>query len=406
MRISLLKEREPFAETLASTLERFLRSCGDAATQVNWLDRKRNSPANIWLCNEFLNCIFRPSAPPEVFGPIQSEYGTSTRRWRTPAQRLYVFLATRSALQWSLSQGRLAIDPVPDDSRSMLVIPGNTRIRIANHQKKTAWVVLKEGFDRDRFLEESRRRQHLLDLQLPVPRILERNDEQAYYCEDYLVGVPVNRLRDRQRANRLTQDAYLHLAKLVKPSLHDSTVEAYCERCQKDFDGISRRLNCLDADQSEALRQVFEPLLVEAIRGPNRTSCAETHGDFQPGNVLWGKDQLWLIDWEYSAVRIATYDPMVMSLASRFPMGLAGRLAEFIRTGEMGVQWPAQWPVVQEDSLLARRQQAHLFLAEELLLHMRENAPSLIQRPGDGLISIMREARAFRQLMKTSVFRI
>src|SRR5690606_9222655 len=78
------------------------------------------------------------------------------------------------------------------------------------------------------------------------------------------------------------------------------------------------------------VRTLVAWLLERAPRGgqlptqADELEVVQSHGDFQPGNVLVEQGgQVMLTDWEQSATRSRTYDAFVYLLRLRFPRGLA-----------------------------------------------------------------------------------
>ena len=147
MKISLLLEREPFAEILEKTLVSFLSDYYRKSYRVKWYSgypkiskiiKRGEQP---WLCNPDLNAIFAIWADSKVFCPVKSEFSTHPKLWRSHIQRMYVELATRKAFRRWFSSYAISISPPVPDANSILIVGGNHKIRIINHKAKTVYVI-------------------------------------------------------------------------------------------------------------------------------------------------------------------------------------------------------------------------------------------------------------------------
>ena len=395
MRISLLLEREPFGAILVKTLERFLPVVTGREHRVQWCvdpSTCETVGGQTWLCNIHLNAIFAAGAGAHTLEPVVREFSRSRVWWRRPAQQAYVALAAaRRTAPW-LAQSTLQITPSVPRAEELLIVGGNHKLRLLDRQANRAYAMLKDGFD-CRFIEREIQTRRLASaLALPTPRLEQTADDGSWFAEEYVSGTPLNRLKLATQAQAALVEAQAALARLYEATAEETTVGVYVETLSA---AIERHLldNPLLAPRRPKL-EVLRERLVKSLEPFFRQTLvtAITHGDFQPANILCDEDRVWLIDWEYSARRQLGYDALVYALRSRAAKGLTLRLHEFFHGQSVETAWlQERCPEVQWDDREQRRQSGTLFLLEELLLQLEENANQSFIRTGHGLTTLQRE---------------
>jgi hypothetical protein len=400
MRISLLLEREPFGAVLEATLSRFWEERTGQAHRVAWqmgrpnLARLRDGGAQAWLANIYLNAIFVPEVESAAFDPIKREFARSTVAWRRVPQAAYVALATGIGAA-RLAQAGLSVSPAIEGAGHQLLVAGNHKLRLLDHRAGEAYGILKQGFDAQFLRRELDTRQQAAALGLPVPELKQWTPDGWWFSEAYVSGTPVNRLSDPQAAQSATRRAAEYLWRLLESTLREEDATAYAQGLAGKVTEMSTANRLL----SEADRQTLSEtsaILARLAEG-GRVATALGHGDFQAANIIVDGNDLWMIDWEYSARRQCGYDALVFSLASRSPHELAVRLTEFVSDRPPGDAMGAllksgRWPGVAWPDWKARRQAAALFVLEELVMHLEENANPCFTQLGAGLTTVMKEA--------------
>ncbi len=400
MRISLLLEREPFGKVLETTLERFWEERTGQAHSVKWqmgrpdIGQLRERGAQAWLANTYLNAIFVPEAVSAVFDPVRREFTRSTVAWRRLPQAAYVALASGIGAA-QLAQAGLSITPVIEHARHQLLVAGNHKLRLLDHRAGLAYGILKHGFDA-RFLEnELTTRLQAAALGLPVPELKQWSPDGWWFSEAYVSGTPVNRLSDPQVAQDAIERATKALGRLLEATLGEEDASVYAQSLYERVVTLAQANRLLSETEHQTLNGIA-PTLVRLAEG-GRIATARVHGDFQAANILVEGTKIWMIDWEYAAQRQAGYDALVFELAARRPHELAARIAQFVndgpRDGPIGVMLRAgRWPGVLWREAGIRRQASALFLLEELVMHLEENANPCFTRLGAGLTTVLSEA--------------
>lgn len=409
MRMSLLLQREPFGRIAADTLAAFWRERYRQSFIVTWqtgwppVASKNSGPSQRWLCNIYLNAIFRPQATPAIFDPIRREFSHSLVAWRRPLQRAYVWAATSRGMAPWLAQAGLRVTPALPNATQTLIVGGNHKIRILDQPAGLAYGLNKAGFNPHFIRQEIAARRRAEALQLPVPALVETGPDNTWFCEQYVSGTPLNRLTDPAVVDQTTHTAVNALHRLVEHTVQAEVLTDYVTGLHHHIQTLIDRNHLLTSWQKQTLRRDTARLVERVSRQPaaNQITTAVSHGDFQPGNILRNGDEVWLIDWEYTGRRQSGYDALVFTLHARFPRGLATRLNEFVAAGPTETALFKHWPGFFWQDIKHRRLYAALFLLEELRLHLEENDNPVFHRLGDGLQTMLLELSTYLEYAPT-----
>jgi hypothetical protein len=406
MRINLLLQREPFGRVLEKTLSSYWEDVYEKAYQVHWNpDRKvRKTAEQIWLGNIYLNAIFTPDIDRAAFAPVRNEFTQSIIRWRRPLQKVYVAAALSSWGATWLSQIRLIVEPGIPTSSHQLIVAGNHKIRILNHQQRLVTAILKAGYPGHFFQREIQVRQQASRYGIPVPELLQVSPDRTWFREKYINGTPLNRTNDRVKV----LNALVKIVKSYRPFLdHTARGENLLDYATHLHDSIESFIDAsrlITKIQKQTLYDTVKMLMQRVKKFSENSNTkmvtALTHGDFQPANILVNSNETWLIDWEYADRRQIGYDALVYGLQSRFPEGLGQRLQKFAKQGlsKEAHSWWKNWPGVDWCHEESRQLSALIFSLEELLLRLEENANPLFTRISSGLEEINQEIRSWLDL--------
>ena len=401
MRISLLIEREPFAEILERTLSEYWQELYQREFEVTWFSRgqsvKVRPGGQEWLANIYLNAIFRPTVDPAAFDPIKREYARSLVAWKAPLQRRYVDLATsRVAKRW-FAQARMHVSPAVEDTDTQLIIPGNQKIRLLDHRAGTSTCLLKDGFSDEAFRSEVSARQTASELGVPVPK-LEAASER-WFREQYVSGTPLNRLESPERVSKFLQSAVSALQLFVSQTQQQVSIQTYVEQLSLEAASYVNRYTPQFCESILERVQHLRSFALGMVDDDHATlQVSQTHGDFQPANVLVRDEEFWLIDWENSALRQTGYDLFVYEFHSRMSDGLAMRMAAAITNDRLGWFGDSPWPGLSWDSEANRVLVLTLFLLEEINWHLKENDNQYFIKSSHGLERILSEAETWQNL--------
>ncbi len=410
MRISLLLEREPFAEILARSLERYWHEQFAREFSVRLTPGKSAVQSSLqstpqqWVCNNLLNAIFLPGIQSDALDPIRKEFSRSPSVWKRPFQRIYVSLAT-GAMSSRLRHATLEVTPPVPDADDLVIIPGNRKVRILEHARQRATCILKEGFAPAAFHVEIDARQNATSLGIAVPELIEVNREQGWFRESYLSGQPLNRLADRQEVVAKRKVAFSDIRRLVEATLEPATAEDYAKSLEARIVSGLDEASQINPHNRQYLQQGVQHLrqsILEATNCPRELSISETHGDFQPANVLVADSGCWIIDWENAGRRQSVYDLLVMTTNSRMSIGLADRLAQVVKS-DVAPASESDWPGLDWSTTATRTRHADLFFLEEVAWHVAENTNTIFTSESSGLNQIVAELEVWLQNRETTI---
>lgn len=402
MRISLLLQREPFAEILEKSLADFFRSRTGHDHQVTWKgkDHKHTGEQN-WLCNPYLNAIFVPGVRKAVLEPVIREFSRSTRYWRIPLQRVYVELATaRRTCRW-FATAFVEIVPPLESAENCLILGGNHHLRLLDYRNGCCFVITKSGFSREIFAEELRIRRE--NTYLPSPSIRDVAVDGSWYSEELILGTPINRLKDPRQAEETVRAITPGLFRLYELTHRESDAGEYAADLVMRINSLLAVNNLLDAGKKAEIMRVISALHELAVfrSGRNRVDTVQSHGDFQPANILRGERQSWLIDWEYTARRQIHYDLLVFLLCTRSPSGMSERMAKLLSDrkplGNISSQWLV--PLRNKKSVA---QVVPFYLLEDIELRIKEMSGRTIIKHDFDFYSLCSEImKTINPLMKS-----
>lgn len=386
MKIQQLLQREPFDDILERTLSRFLSQQFGQIYRVRWqrlqpfdfLRRLHASNLDIWYCNPFLNAIFPAKANSSVLNLVRDNFIRTPFWYRRFAQQLYVTLATQRSTAPFLATHVLDINPPLPKTENMLIMGGNNRIRLLDLKMRRTWDILKHGFDPTCMLAELAVRRSPGDWPFPALRAVA--EDNTWYESDYIPAISLNRLNRKQNRFELLAKALRTLGKWLDQKRTTSITMIYANRLAEKIHHLSKKGELFNIADQKLIQQWLVTALeiLSAARHKELpVELAWGHGDFQDGNILVDADsRVWIVDWEHANQRQLAYDYLVLSLQSRFPVGLAGRIQAALPGGEFILQ---SLPVVHSHLrfLLTdtnrRTATLVLFLLEDLLWNLQEN---------------------------------
>ncbi len=399
MRISLLLQREPFGKIIEQTLLVFFQKHFEQKISVKWYSKKKYIPSNsgqIWFCNPYTNTIFTAAVKQNALQPALNEFSRSRIWWRRPIQKLYVFLASCRFSSSFLAPYAILVSPPVNESENFVILGGNHHIRLIDSKTNQCFVICKSGFDKDMMaLDINIRQQHPY---LPAPKIYDYDRDFTWYSESFITGTPINRLEKINRGEIALKQVSMALKKLYEETLEDYSLVHYSESVMDRIEIALEQNSRLSLNEKRLFCSVLKDLKqIVSTSQNNMVPVVQSHGDFQPANILLDEEKSWLIDWEYTRKRQFGYDGLVFFLESRFPGGLAVRVKNAL-IGKLMVDkslFGFDWADKEK-----RRISLALFLLEEIDLHLMENACPMIHTIDKGLFVFIEQAAiATRDLM-------
>jgi hypothetical protein len=319
-----LIQNEPFADLLTATLSDFLTLRFGGEWRVAWKKATWPMEAQSWLVNLNINAIFRRGVSRHALENIRREFATSVIPWKRPFQRFYFWLATSATARFA-AHAIVEIEPSIPDASQCLIIPGTHKIRFVDAAACIVYCYLKKGSPPAHFQAEIEARAFAADKGVPVPRILERLSD-ACIAEQMVVGTPLNRLTSREERVDGLQRALNAMEPLYRSTARQASLAEYATGLLSQIKAIAAVREEIASTGVLALAQRLAGALGPADQ---MVELVRSHGDFQPGNILYDRGNIWLIDWEYSRERQRQYDLLTYSIQVRFPNDLAKRITAY-----------------------------------------------------------------------------
>lgn len=324
MKAAELIHQEPFADRLTTTMSNFLELRFGGEWRVGWNDTVSRSTSQRWLVNLNINAVFRQGVHAETLEVVRREFGTSVIRWKRPLQRMYFWLATSGACG-RLAHASLNVDPPVPEADYWLVVPGTHKIRFIDSRNSLVYCCRKSGCSPSHFARELEARRYALEQGVPVPPVV-RTLSADCIAEPLITGTPLNRLLSREEQQQGFEAALHALEPLYRASGRTAEICSYASRI---LDAVGAHAGSAEAIASSRAYDLAKRLYLSLERCTDNVELVRAHGDFQPGNLLYDRGAIWLIDWEYSAERQREFDRMTYELRSRFDAGLTDRIAVY-----------------------------------------------------------------------------
>jgi hypothetical protein len=357
MKAADLMLRECVPEIVEETLRGFLQRQFGGEWKVTWTSRAwRQTEAQCWTCNTYINAIFRSGAKRSVLEIVRREFSRHPVWWRSPLQLAYFAVATWAPTARIMAQAQLEIVPDVPASSGWLMVLGGSKLRIIDTVARIVYCCRKSNANPLRFGREVEARKRAERAGVRTPRILSEVDRDQL-VEEMVIGTPPNRLRSKSERELALRSAQESLKMLYEKTAVSTTCGEYAQGLASEAVGLIEESTSLRASIKDAKRSIEFLLRGLQPSFDRRIETVVAHGDFQPGNVLWDGDSSWLIDWEYSVRRQASYDDLTWRLEARTCGGLTDRISGYLREAHQSQK------AVQSASL-------YLFLLEDLLFRI------------------------------------
>lgn len=326
MKIKYLRQRENFEKGFTESLYAFLIDKYQLDSNIKWVSLfsfLKKDDRNVFVVNDVLNVIYPRYLAADKLAPFTQEFIHHPNVLRRFFQKMYVYWAVRFPFN-ALTSTFICIDHLPAEADSWIILPGNHSHRIIDLSECRGTVFIKKGFN-SRFLKNDAGVRQTYNY-LPSPKVFDLT--RSWYSEQIITGLPLNRLGDVDleffavnKANKAMSQLYHQTIRLeclidyVNATVERITSIAFSFQCEKMIDVI---------EYVELLQRHLSQSSLENIE------TVVTHGDYQSANILLDGQDIWLIDWEYSARRTLYFDRFCYFFNTRSVFGLGSRINDFV----------------------------------------------------------------------------
>ena len=384
MKIDTLIFRENFKKIIETTLSDFFNDLYGNKYYINFnrklLKPHKSNSIQSWYCNPLINSIFVKTVDKDVFKSINGEYYFNpVRPWRSFLQKIYLFLSQSRLLRTLMSTYKLEISPKIENPESKLIIGGNKKLRLIDIKNKEVFVILKNGFnkkyiERDKYIRNNFKH-------LPLPEIIKQGKANFWYSEQYISGVPPNRLKNNSL--NIIKKAILDIRKLNSLSKTEIDVESYLKKLTSKINALTKSIPLIDSLLKTELNLIINILAAELMKvKKNKIYVSQCHGDFHQGNVITNGDKYWILDWENSIINEMGYDLFIYLIDSRTDLGFSKKFISLINfdfdiTKKHMVKY---WPELIDKNSTFKREYLLFFLLEEIHFYLDELNNKLFQK--------------------------
>ena len=216
----------------------------------------------------------------------------------------------------------IIFDRTPEHAESMVILPGNMKIKIFDFQEGTVRNILKTGFEKTSLqIEKNIRidsdRAYILSL---------RMEQESVYCEDLIQGRSYDRLEPK------LADALLGRIEdiLLDIQQGDRKTVGCVDYMAQQMQDMRRLLSQLHAEQA-LKKQVLSFAEQMCGYGEGEIVLSDSHGDFQNGNIFVSDDgKIYILDWETCATRSIGYDLLTFFYKFRYRADYLMRIDSFL----------------------------------------------------------------------------
>lgn len=331
MTISDLQRRENFYEINNKTLEKYfseinqityrVKICGDSPTySIN---------KSYFFIYPRINAILTKNNSREVRGYIYKEFSNNSSLLKRFAIYFYTRLLLKS--KGKFSDKCISIEPKIKDEDSLLIFPGNKKIKIFNFKENYIDNIIKESFIDYCFNRELdfRLNNSKYDFVLGVERYSNR-----WYREKIIDGVSLPRISDKNKHKLFKENVNNVLDLLQEDKKKEIEIGEHIDKLVYKIKKESRELeNKSTKFNFEKNLEKFVMYLVNMIANKKDIILLSlSHGDMQEGNVIIRRadDKIFIVDWETWGERTIWYDKLMFNYNLRNIYRFINSLKQYI----------------------------------------------------------------------------
>ena len=372
MTISDLQRRENFYEINNKTLEKYFSEINRLLHRVKICEDSPTYSTNksYFFIYPRINAIVTKDSSREVREYIYKEFSNNPSLLKRFAIYFYTRLLLKS--KGKFSDKCISIEPKIKDENSLLIFPGNKKIKIFNFQENYIDNIVKESFIDYSFNKELdfRLNNTKYDFVLGVERYSNR-----WYREKIIDGVSLPRISNKNKHKLLKENVNKILDLLQENTKKEIEIGEYVNKLVCKIKKGSRELgNKSEKFNFERKLEKFVMFLVNMIANKKDIILLSlSHGDMQEGNVIIIKadEKIFIVDWETWSERTIWYDKLMFNYNLRNIYKFINNLKEYIFNYK-NVIYVDKNDVSVAD-LNQRKVIAIIFILEDLLWQIEES---------------------------------
>ena len=337
MRVAEMRAREDFDAVLTATLSNGWSQ--QIGTEMS-VSASKGSQGLAFRYHRFLGAYYTSHLGSRGRQFLRDGIRFTPNRRRLMAQWLATELLGNQVGLKLLSQGGFWLSPPVKEAQQWVVIPGNQRVRVFDFSTMTTRVFLKEGF-------QARTMQQEIALRGsgkpgPFQPISAACPNGTFLEEPILDGWDLNRVPPWMNRKKLKKRARNLLLRWLERTQETVSRRDYVNDLVLRLNDSIKKVRIRYGDRLPQAESWIASLQERTEILPDQLITAQTHGDFQWGNVFVdrGGEDIVLIDWEHNKRRSLHYDFFTESLeARRFSLGnrtFVGRMRAYLEGKPLG----------------------------------------------------------------------
>lgn len=372
MTISDLQKRENFYDINNKTLEKYFSEINRLSHRVKICGSNDTFSINksYFFVYPKINAIVTKYNSEEVRKYIFKEFSNNPNLLKRFAIYLYTRLLLKS--RGMFSDSCISIEPKIKDENSLLIFPGNKKIKIFNFKGNYIDNIVKESFIDYCFNKELdfRLNNTKYDFVLGVDRYSNR-----WYREKIIDGVSLPRISDKNKHKLFKENVNRLLDLLQKDTEKEIEMREYINILVSEIKEGSHKLE----DQSKKFNferklEKFVMYLVNMIANKKDIILLSlSHGDMQEGNVIIRivDEKIFIVDWETWGERTIWYDKLMFNYNLRNIYKFVSNLKKYLFNYK-DIICEGRGDIFTAD-LNRRKVIAIIFILEDLLWQIEES---------------------------------
>ncbi|MGP8313519.1 hypothetical protein ACG0Z4_21910 [Enterocloster aldenensis] len=305
MDVTTMIKREPFYEILGETIEQYYIMVFNE--QISFLNSKKADATKVYFyfVPSFLSTL---PIKREMRDFLYSEYNIRGSKIKYLLGKLAVFAVTHSA--GMIAKKKFYISSGTEKLNGILISPCNRSIRFYDFNNGYVDCIVKSrysnGYMQNQLQYRLKCKYHF------VPKI--KKYGERWYREEIMYGNPLIRVIDDNVYYHAQETALKYMGIIARDTLKNIPIGEYIVKLKEKFDNVlaffSNENSFLLSKMGEAL---FDSVYMKMEGVSLNIPTAETHGDFQGGNIWVNKQQEVIIyDWETVKRRSIWFDPATL----------------------------------------------------------------------------------------------
>ena len=308
-----IQNREKVDEIIQTTLSQYYK------TTVCVSNKYRKG---CFILNPKLSISIHDSATRRIKKLVQKRFAIHGSFLKSIAMKLFIMFGFSRMGFWGCKY--LEFERLPSNPESLLIMPGNMKIKVFDYHSNSVFNILKDGFsDVSIGIErEIRTGKDLKPYILPMKVIDDNN-----YSEELLSGCSIDRL-DRRVFPNVEEEVKIIIRDIQLHNREMRDGEAYFQYLIDEIQNRLKRINCDDYLKESIIgfAERLHPFVGKAV------IVSDSHGDLQNGNVfIANNNRIYIIDWETFGKRSIGYDLLTYYYKFRYRTNYLQRIEFFLK---------------------------------------------------------------------------